>query len=242
MGPPTWKGFRGSAADTRRQLNVSVLARINSRLFNAPLDMVVETHIKQRMPLLAASQFVCTRIIIGELLNAREWVLLERHLRRPFYRAFRALDGAYALFLDDLFDNTTNYFAQQRDRQHVDLAKKLVERFKAMFPSLKPGEEYDVVDRFADALRLRDIYTWIPVTSPAAMKGRNARQIVNHTGAKKEALIPKTSLDGVVNNAYPDLPPTSAGQTSASLLETPLPRAAKASVAKPKKENAPKRA
>lgn len=170
-------GVKGHTEDLLWQMNCEILTRINDQLLNVAVDMVVETKIKQRMPLLAPSQVVCARIAMDELLDAKEWVLLQRKIRRRFYRAIRALDGAYALFLDALFDNTTNYFAQHRDTQYAKLARSLVRRFHAMFPKLQPGGEYDIVDSFAELLGLRDSYTWIAVPLPPLRKTRHEHKI-----------------------------------------------------------------
>jgi hypothetical protein len=59
---------------------------------------------------------------------------------------------------------------------------------------------------------------------------------------KKDGLIPKAALDGVVYNAYPEPVTTSAGQTQPAIPGTPAPRARKASAVKTRKEIAPKKA
>lgn len=59
---------------------------------------------------------------------------------------------------------------------------------------------------------------------------------------KKEGLIPKATLDGVVYNAYPEPAATSVGRTLAGITATPAPKASKASAVKTKQQPAPKSA
>jgi hypothetical protein len=151
-----------SAEEMLEALNRKVVITLANLVQNVSLDMVVETLIKQRMPLLRPSQFVSACINIEQQLTATQFLLVQDHLRPSRSRALRALSGAYALFLDRMFDNTTDYFAQYRGTEHEEVARELVERFNAIFPQLQPGGEYDLVDSFADVLGLREMYTWIP--------------------------------------------------------------------------------
>ena len=79
-------------------------------------------------------------------------------------RAGAALNGAYALFLDNLFQGATAYVQQYQRSESFTVSQRLFRHWQARFPQLGPGDEYTLVDEFADMIGLRGWYEWKPDT------------------------------------------------------------------------------
>ena len=76
------------------------------------------------------------------------------------WRISVVLFGALALYLDSLFGGATDLAANYRNRDGFELSQKLWAHWQARFPALKPGDEYALVDEFAELLGLRGAYEW----------------------------------------------------------------------------------
>jgi hypothetical protein len=81
---------------------------------------------------------------------------------RKIMRASLALNGAYSLFLDDLFAGASTFSALYRRFDTFSLSQKLFNRWAEQVDKLEPGDEYELVDEFADVLGLRSWYEWKP--------------------------------------------------------------------------------
>jgi hypothetical protein len=79
-----------------------------------------------------------------------------------FTRAFRAFYGVSALFTDELFDGLTRYFAPFQGTTGGELAQRLYEEFKSAFPTLGPGDHYQLVNRFAEITGFPRLHDWDP--------------------------------------------------------------------------------
>ena len=67
-------------------------------------------------------------------------------------RAGMALNGAYALFLDDLFKGATAYAAAYQRSESFSVSQKLYGHWQSRSQVLGPGDEYALVDEFAARL------------------------------------------------------------------------------------------
>ncbi len=90
-----------------------------------------------------------------------------RHLRcrtdatpKLILRAGMALNGAYALFLDDLFKGATAYAAAYQRSESFSLSQKLYGHWQSRSQVLGPGDEYALVDEFADMIGVRGWFEW----------------------------------------------------------------------------------
>ena len=81
---------------------------------------------------------------------------------RRFLRAYVGLRGVQLLFVDSLCPGATDHAAQFRDRDGFELAGKLWQHWQSRARGLQPGDEYDLVDEFADLVGLQGGYTWLP--------------------------------------------------------------------------------
>jgi len=133
---------------------------LSAFLLNCPIDMIIETRIHQTMPELHAAQFLSLRLMANEAwetnTNARSRELTPRLASKTSF----ALNGANALFIDDLFQGASSYASQYAKMETFELSKKLFWHWKAKFPTLEPGGEYALVDEFASMLGVRDFFEW----------------------------------------------------------------------------------
>ena len=61
------------------------------------------------------------------------------------------LNGAYALFIDEFNEGATNFITVFKKFESMALSKKLLTHWKTRREKLRPDDEYDLVDEFADS-------------------------------------------------------------------------------------------
>jgi len=79
-----------------------------------------------------------------------------------FFQTSLTLNGAYCLFLDDLFHGASTFAAPYRSSETFALSQRLWKHWQERAKNLGPGDEYRLVDEFADMTGLRDWYEWRP--------------------------------------------------------------------------------
>jgi Flp pilus assembly protein TadD len=151
---------RGHSERAVRDLVQMWVRGIANFLFNCPLDMVIETRLRERMPALAAAQFVSTRMSVSEALQSNTNAEIREITPPVVLRASLALNGAFTLFLDHLYQGATNYAAHYQREESFALAQRLFRHWQIRSPQLGPGDEYALVDEFADMLGLRGWFDW----------------------------------------------------------------------------------
>lgn len=151
------KGFPAGAS---QDLVVALIRGLAGFLFNCPLDMLIETRLRQRLPALSASQFIGLRMGIREALESNTNAKVLEVTPKPILRAGLALNGAYCLFVDDFYLGATNYAAHYQRSEAFPVSQRLFQHWGARCGQLGPGDEYDLVDEFADLVGLRGWYEW----------------------------------------------------------------------------------
>jgi hypothetical protein len=131
-------------------------------LFNCPLDMVIERHLHAAFPPLRPAQFLSVGKMAAEAWQTNSNPEIRRLTPRKIFLASLALNGAYGLFLDDLFGGASALAAPYRRLENFALSEKLWQHWQAHARNLGPGDEYGLVDDFADMTGLRDWYEWKP--------------------------------------------------------------------------------
>ncbi len=144
------------------EVTLSLIGGVCEFLFNCPLDMLIEQHIRATFPTLRPAQFLSVRKLALEAWQATSDPEIRRLTPRKVFLASTALNGAYALFLDDLFQKASDFAAPYRNVDNFAMAERLWKHWQSKARSLGPGEEYRLVDEFADMLGLRDWYEWRP--------------------------------------------------------------------------------
>lgn len=151
---------RGQSEQAVRSLVQMWVRGTANFLFNCPFDMVIETRLRERISALGAIQFVSTRMSVMEALQSNTNAEV-REITPPFVlRASLALNGAYALFLDHLYHGATNYAAHYQREESFAIAQRLFRHWQTRSAQLNPGDEYALVDEFADILGLRGWFDW----------------------------------------------------------------------------------
>lgn len=70
--------------------------------------------------------------------------------------------GAYALFLDDLFHGATQYALAYQRAESFAVSQRLFRHWRTRCPQLEPGDEYALVDEYAEMVGLKGWYAWTP--------------------------------------------------------------------------------
>lgn len=156
-------------------------------LFNCPLDMLIERQLREMFLLLRPAQFLSLRLLADEARRSSFDSQVRRFAPRKVLEASLALNGAYALFLDDLFGGAVAFAKAYEREDAFKLSKKIWAHWQQRERRLGPGDEYQLVDEFADILGLRGWYEWQPdpvyhdtakpirqgVTNPALLKQKH---------------------------------------------------------------------
>ena len=153
---------RGHSDSAITDVVLDLIQRACAHLLNCPIDMIIEASMRDSMPLFSPAQFLSLRLWAMEAWesdsNAANRELTPRLILRPTL----ALNGAFALFLDDLFRGATSYASNYRGAETFAMSEKLFRHWQTRFPHLGPGDEYGLVDDFASMLGLQDWYEWKP--------------------------------------------------------------------------------
>jgi hypothetical protein len=132
-----------------------------SQLFNCPIDMVIEWQLHRDFPELSPSQFVSLYDIayadtIGHLDSAE----IKKATPYRVYQANLAMNCATALFVDRLYEGRTTYSGPYAQSKFFAKGNILFGLWLDTMESYAPGDEYDLVDAFADVLDLKEWYQW----------------------------------------------------------------------------------
>lgn len=138
----------------------NLLRGFADRLFNMPLDMIIETRLFEQLPQLRSSQFASLDKAFRDGVKGLEDPDTRRLTPRTVYNATMAMEAAYAMFIDHLWQGRTAYAEAYERTRHHRSGKKLFEMWLEVKDSLQSGDEYDLVDRVADALRVSGWYGW----------------------------------------------------------------------------------
>ena len=150
----------GYSGESITDMVKTVVLGLTAFLLNCPLDMLIETRIHQTMPVLHAAQFLSLRLMADEAWETNTNDRSVELTPRLASKTSLALNGANALFVDDLYHGATCYASRYQRLETFELSKKLFQHWKARLPKLDRGEEYTLVDEFASILGVRDFFEW----------------------------------------------------------------------------------
>jgi hypothetical protein len=129
-------------------------------LFNSPLDLIVETRVRHQMPMLSAAQFMASGGLQAKAPDPTEILNQPDIMPRNLLRIGLALNCVRGRLHDFLFGDSTAFASVYEDTEVFPLASKLWDTWQARASSLGPGDEFHLVDDFADILGLRQAYEW----------------------------------------------------------------------------------
>jgi hypothetical protein len=138
----------------------NLLQGFADRIFNMPLDMIIETRLYEKFPQLHSSQFASLYGAYRDGLRSLQDADAKRLTPRLVYNAALAMEAGYALFIDHLWGGRTNYAAVYQPTRHYRDGQQLFMLWLDARESLQPGSEYKLVDQVAETLRMSDWYAW----------------------------------------------------------------------------------
>jgi hypothetical protein len=133
---------------------------LSNQIFNCPLDMVVEQNIYNKYPDLRHSQFASLHQMHLEALQTLTNQEIKKLTPPIIFRASVTLNCAYAFFIDYLYRGLTDSAAAYRTFDNFSHGKKLFDIWKKRMENFTPGDEYEIVDEYANILKLRSWYNW----------------------------------------------------------------------------------
>ena len=164
----------GYPPDSITKLTLQLVEGTCRFLFNCPLDVIVEYYLRDRIPALQHAQFVSLGKMAVEAATTTMNPEVRKITPRKILEAGTALNGAYAILLDEFNDRTTNFAAVYQKQDTFGLSKQLADHWRTRHRQLGPGDEYNLVDEFADMLGLRGWYEWKPDTGAPVSAGATA--------------------------------------------------------------------
>ena len=131
-------------------------------------NMLTEITLRQRFPELRPAQFMSLSEGFIENWQARQILKgRQRHrLPRLLDRTISALSWLEALFLDHLFGGVTDLAAVCREDEGFDLARKLWQHWQSKSGSMDVGDEFAILEDFADMLGLSGRFNWVASPFP----------------------------------------------------------------------------
>ncbi len=152
----------GFSDESITKVTLSLVAGLTGFLFNCPLDMLIERYIRNTFEPIRPAQFVSLRRMALEAWQTNSNPNIRKATPRKIFQASLALNGAYGLFLDDLFHGASAFAASYGSVGTFALSQRLWNHWQEGAKNLEPGDEYRLVDEFADMVGLRDWYEWCP--------------------------------------------------------------------------------
>jgi Tfp pilus assembly protein PilF len=152
----------GFSEESITKVTLSLVAGLTGFLFNCPLDMLIERYIRNTFKPIRPAQFVSLRRMALEAWQTNSNPNIRKATPRKIFQASLTLNGAYGLFLDDLFHRASTFAVPYRSLETFALSQRLWKHWQERGKNLGPGDEYRLVDEFADMVGLRDWYEWRP--------------------------------------------------------------------------------
>ena len=150
-------GLPPNRVDDYIQHLVTGLAR---QLYSIPIDMIIEHRIRQNYDLLAYTQFVSLQHMTADALQAFTSPDIKKTTPGPIFWASTALNCAYAILVDSLYQGATSHTEPYKGSTAYSNARRLHSLWRATLDTFRPGDEYELIDAWADALNLRQWYDW----------------------------------------------------------------------------------
>jgi len=168
---------QGHSAERLAALAAQLLEGAAGLLFNAPIDMAIESRLARELPALREAQLISLDTL------AREAAALSTHREIRQITPERilavndALNAAAALFLRDLSGGALDYIEAYRPFGCLGKAERLYAAFRdAEAGGIAPGAEYDLVDEFASQLGVRAWYVWRADSGPGGAMASEPEQ------------------------------------------------------------------
>ncbi len=157
---------RGLSDDLTAEWLQQALSIACIRLFNVPLDMIIEHNLYDRYEALRTTQFVSVYAMYAEALPTLKEPRLREMTPAKVFRPLISLDRAFALFLDSLFGARFDFGAPYRNESAGFGGPRIFSLWQRAMRNFQPGDEYRLVDDVAECLGMAGWYTWQEDRSP----------------------------------------------------------------------------
>lgn len=135
----------------------SLFEGINRQVFNAPIDLFIEFNLYQNYPEIRPYQFLSLYQMINEGLNAVTNSQIVEHSPKRILSKSKIYNLVGAMQFKELFgvDLLSDYKANKLE---YDQATKFYNEYKEYEQDKEAGEEYELVENWADDLKLHDYF------------------------------------------------------------------------------------
>lgn len=152
----------GYSEESLTPLFHNLIGGLCSFVYNCPLDMLIERRLREDFPALRPAQFISVRTMANDALKVNLNRDILKVTPRKIYLSVLAMNGAYCLELDRIFAGATAFADLYRKLDNFAMARRLHDHWTSRADTLSPGDEYDLVDEFAEMLGIRGWVDWIP--------------------------------------------------------------------------------
>jgi len=137
---------------------------INLQSYNAPIDLFIEDRIFNNFEIVKPIQFLSLLAIIQEGIKATTDKDIVRNSPKTILSKSKIYNLVHALHFRSLFsiDLTGDH---QPTRQEMNQAKELYEEFLEYRNDKEPGEEYELLQHWAEDLKLENYFDLVPENS-----------------------------------------------------------------------------
>lgn len=187
----------------RRDLNPQMIDEFIQRLvrglcnqlYNAPLDMIIDSRVHEKYPFLHDSEFTWMANEHERNLEILSNNTIRSMAPKKIYQANLAMNAAVVLFVDDLFNGATDLAAHYRSTGLLTTGQRLYALWQEAMKSFQPGDEYLLVDAFARELKLTEWYKWLPDTDgPSQGYESSTRPVGDEGGPTNPQLLTNPAL------------------------------------------------
>lgn len=146
---------------TIKKITIEIFHGLNLRAYNAPIDLFIEDYLFKNYPALRAFQCISLMQIIEDNINS----VTNSDILNTFPSSIISKNRIYniisALQFKELFgiDTIDKYKASKTE---LNTANRLYEEFKEYQDNRKPGEEYELVQHWAEDLDLNHYFVLKP--------------------------------------------------------------------------------
>lgn len=154
---------QGFPAERLAELVSQLLNGASALVFNAAIDMVIETRLRREILTLADAQLLSLDLLAREAVNVTSHREIRKVTPERILSVNDTLNAVGALFLRDLSNGALDYVEAYRPFHCIKKAEGLYSTWKEMTgKDIGPGGEYDLTDEFATQLGVRGWYVWRP--------------------------------------------------------------------------------
>ncbi|MGI8602525.1 MAG: tetratricopeptide repeat protein [Verrucomicrobiales bacterium] len=130
---------QGYSEDSISKVTLSLVGGLCGFLFNCSLDMLIERHIRMSFPVLHPAQYLSVRVMAIEAWQTNSNPKVRQTTPHKIMKASLALNGAYCLFLDGLFEGASAFAKPYSKLDTFVLSQRLYKHWQDRSENLARG-------------------------------------------------------------------------------------------------------